>query len=365
MPERIGRIDDGHLVSAGDDRTIRVWSADPNGTPEVILQGGYRGPVLCVAIAPDRKGFATGSGDGTIRFWSLESFQPMGQPIDAGQKSIRGLAYRGDGRRILSVGGDGTLRQWSTSTGRPLAGPFLGERFRITVAAYSPVSARIVSGDSEGQLQAWDADSGRPIGEPIPAHRTLDLAAIEFSRDGAWFASAGADGRIALWPSTPTRDSQRSFYRRASAEGISISTDGKRIASAGSGVLDAGGRTVEQWDVLSGAPVGTPREVHGESAMGISYSEDGRHLVSGGDDGKLQFWDSTHLQPVGKPIKEHLRGVTGVRFTGDGRWVVSSSEDGTVRVWPAPRAWPDLLCAKLTSNISRKEWAVQVSSEIE
>lgn len=311
--------------------------------------------MLCFAIAPDRKGFATGSGDGTIRFWSLETFQPMGQPINTGQKSVRGLAYSGDGRRILSVGGDGTLRQWSTSTGRPLLGPSLDERFHITVAAYSPDSAQIVSGDSEGRLQPWDADSGRPIGEPISAHRTLDVTAIEFSRDGSWFASAGADARIVLWRSTPKRESQRSFYRRASAESISISADGKRIASAGSGVLYADGRTVEQWDVQSGAPIGVPREAHGESAMGISYSEDGRHLVSGGDDGKLQFWDSISLQPVGKPLVGHLRGVTGVQFTRDGRWVVSSSEDGTVRVWPPPRAWPDLLCAKLTRNMSRKE----------
>jgi len=36
-----------------------------------------------------------------------------------------------------------------------------------------------------------------------------------------------------------------------------------------------------------------------------------------------------------------------------------------LRLWPAPKVWPDLLCAKLTSNLSRKEWREHVSPDIE
>jgi hypothetical protein len=35
------------------------------------------------------------------------------------------------------------------------------------------------------------------------------------------------------------------------------------------------------------------------------------------------------------------------------------------RVWPGPAAWPDLLCAKLTTNMSHKQWDEWVSPDID
>ncbi len=53
-----------------------------------------------------------------------------------------------------------------------------------------------------------------------------------------------------------------------------------------------------------------------------------------------------------------------VAFSPDGKRIVSGSEDMTLRLWLAPKTWPDELCAKLTRNMSRKEWRELVSPEI-
>jgi WD domain, G-beta repeat len=57
--------------------------------------------------------------------------------------------------------------------------------------------------------------------------------------------------------------------------------------------------------------------------------------------------------------------VTGVAFSPDGHRIVSGSWDTTLRLWPGPAAWPDLLCYKLTANMSRKQWHDWMSPDID
>ena len=54
-----------------------------------------------------------------------------------------------------------------------------------------------------------------------------------------------------------------------------------------------------------------------------------------------------------------------VAFSSDGKRIVSGSLDKTVRLWPGPAAWPDRLCAKLTTNMSHKQWRDWVSPDID
>jgi WD40 repeat protein len=60
------------------------------------------------------------------------------------------------------------------------------------------------------------------------------------------------------------------------------------------------------------------------------------------------------------------RYVHNVAFSPDRNRIVSGSGDETLRLWPAPaRAmWPKLLCAKLTANMSHRQWREWVSPDI-
>lgn len=48
----------------------------------------------------------------------------------------------------------------------------------------------------------------------------------------------------------------------------------------------------------------------------------------------------------------------------DGTHFLTGDDEGRLRLWPAPKVWPDLLCAKLSRNMSQMEWRDVVSADI-
>src|SRR5205085_6495 len=70
---------------------------------------------------------------------------------------------------------------------------------------------------------------------------------------------------------------------------------------------------------------------HTRGVEAVALAADGRHALSGSDDGTLRWWDLGSGDS--RELRGHTRGVEAVALAADGRHALSGSDDGTLRWW--------------------------------
>lgn len=107
---------------------------------------------------------------------------------------------------------------------------------------------------------------------------------------------------------------------------LAISPDGKTLASGGGGNMSVG-----LWDLSTGKELRQLRG-HVNWVQAVSFSSDGKRLVSGGADRVVRVWDAASGKEV-SPRNAHQGPVSGVVLSPDGKTLATASWDGILRLW--------------------------------
>ena len=341
--------DGSHLVTGSVDGTVRSWDLRP-----VIATGS--GPLLDVAFSPDGHRLITGARDGTSRLWDAQTGHEVGEPVHyAG--SVTSVAFSPDGQQMAIGASDGTIRLTRLDTGA--ATTFVGDRMVFAVA-YSPDGRILASGGHEG-LKLWNAADGQSLGPPlVDPSADFGINALAFSPYGHHVAGGGSDATIAIWDidtRTMVGDHLKIGGTFGGIDGLAYSHDGHRLASAN---VD---HTVRVWNVDTGKQLFEPLRGHTDMARSVAFSPDGHRLASASFDGTVRLWDPETGHPLADPFTGHLGPVNAVAFSPDGTHIASAGDDASIRMWPAV-VTTRMICAKLSTGVSRDEWPTWISPDI-
>ena len=122
-----------------------------------------------------------------------------------------------------------------------------------------------------------------------------------------------------LWQTEPRRD--------VGVTTLDISPDGLVLAS-GSGYEDP---TIRIWDAATGQ---LRRELEGHTGWvgDVSFSRDGRRLISAAADQSIRFWETNNWTET-KVLRGHTDEVHAVAISEPAQLVASAGKDGNILLW--------------------------------
>jgi hypothetical protein len=90
------------------------------------------------------------------------------------------------------------------------------------------------------------------------------------------------------------------------------------------------------------------------------FSQDGRRIVTGSNDGIARVWDVDTGRPISRPLR-HQGEVAAALFDPGGRFVLTASWDGSARLWDAITGHPVSDPFRHEQRIVAAEWAADGS----
>jgi len=223
------------ILSGCSDGSIYLWDlADPSHTPQRIAarERGHHDAVTCLAISPDGKYFASGSADHGIKVWDLDAFRKGADKGDLlySLDAEHGAPHAHNGAitslhftpqcRLVSASRDNTIRVWTLKeTGvDPVGNPVGGRNGAVSQLGVSD-DGRFMLYDQGKSLQVLSVADGRTLYTVQSPGQQMSFETLAvFSPDASLLLTGGAaEGRLVLW-SAPGPDSRGYEIRQLVAD---------------------------------------------------------------------------------------------------------------------------------------------------
>jgi cytochrome c len=198
----------------------------------------------------------------------------------------------------------------------PARAQLTGHGGPVRAIAISSDGNCVLSGSFDTSAIRWSLKT--EAAEQVLRFHSDAVNAVAFLKDGR-MATAGADGRIAIWTKDRQKPDQLLEGHRAPIVSLVVSPDGTRLASA------SWDHTARVWSLAEGAQ--QVLEGHTQNVNGVAFTPDGKYLVSVGYDRELRIWPLTGGPPNIFTLPSPLNTVA---IAPDGE-IATGSADGEVR----------------------------------
>jgi WD40 repeat protein/serine/threonine protein kinase len=327
-------LPDRRLLSVSSDKTARIWRTTLQPNENAVLESEKPLVVSAAAVSDNGRVIVTGEPEGQVRVWLLDAQSakpPAGTRMPAawlpiapiasaslGRGAVRGVAVSADGS-IVAAAGDNGLLVWDTSPAsgfgpisQALTAKVLIRGRAVYALALSPDGSMLASADDTG-VWIWNGKTGKKLSEqPLSTERGVRELTFNSAQDRKWTVR-----RLAL-----ARES-----------------------------------SVQIFDLDTGA-TGTIEAAHITRVNCLAFGPDSKTLATGSETGDIRIWNLTWREKAIQAVRRaqmsgHADGVTDLSFTRDGRAVISGGLDRLAIVWDPVSGQERLRFAGHTDRVIR------------
>lgn len=316
--------DGKRLISASDDKEIRIWDVE-TGQTERIIRGevgeGEDGKVLALALSPDGSTLAVGGklagvdgGEAAIRIIDLQSGE-ITHLLEGHEAGVLSLAFSPDGRLLASGSFDDSAVLWSAED-FTLLRTIEGHHGDVNAVRFTSDSRRLVTASDDQALGLWDVEDGHLVAQ-LSGHTDVVISIAISPLDGT-IASGSLDHTIRLWNPETGAAIATLAKRKTTPTSLAFSRDGRRLLAT----ADEAPYEQEIYDVATRKVITTYRG-HDGLTHAAAFSPDGRTAATaGGSDNQIHLWSAATAK-----LEQTLAG------TGRSVWSAGISEDGRRIAW--------------------------------
>ena len=238
--------------------------------------------------------FASGSGDGVIKYWNLTTRQETAS-FRAHYGMCSGLVITPQ-NQMLSCGDDKLIKLWSVDS----------EEFDKSVQ-----DDEIYTNKDQGLVKTF-------IGEHA-------FKGIDHHREAAMFVTGGA--QIQLWDMNRSKYISNLSWGADNVNTVKFNqTETNIVASTGSD------NSIVLYDIRTNVPV--QRAVTNFRNNCISWNPlEAFNFVTGNEDHNAYLWDMRNMKKTLNIYKDHVAAIMDVDFSPTGEEIVTGSYDKTIRIF--------------------------------
>ena len=234
-----------------------------------------------------------------------------------GEESINDIAYSPDGKLLAAASRSG-IWIYDTVTHREVT-RLVEHKDPVYSISFSPDGKTLASGDLDNNVYLWDVTTGTLLRGPISRGRS-----VSFSPDGKTVASVNNTKTNVKLLNVPDLSLKDSLSFGGGIYSVSFSPDGRMVVG---GMSDG---KVDLWDVAADR-IRHTFEGHTDPVLSVAFNPSGLILASAGFDQTVRLWNVLTGE-LRYTLEGHAYAVNSVSFRPDGR-ILASAGDQTVRLW--------------------------------
>ena len=288
---------------------------------------GHTGWVRCIDVDPTNQWFVTGSNDRVIKFWDLAKGK-LKLSLTGHINTVRQVIISPRHPYLFSCGEDKLIKCWDLEQNKVVR-HYHGHLSGVYSMSLHPILDVLITGGRDCVAKLWDIRSKQQIMN-LEGHNNTICSILSQEYDPQ-VVTGSHDSTVRLWDIKTAKCMNVLTHHKKSIRSMTLHHEDYSFITGGCD-------NIKVWKFPEGKFL---RNISGHNAIvnSVALNKDGV-LVSGGDNGSLNFWDyksGVNFQTIDSKVQPGSlsceAGIFAIKFDHSSTRMITGECDKTIKMW--------------------------------